>query len=112
MYQDEPTQFSESLKQSDYLITARLHGMILGFLLDIPVSMISYRRKFEDFADTWGIVPPERRFSEDTVRADEVMDRLSYYPYAPATREKMMGDAKKNFEVISPSILQHKEEVL
>ncbi len=101
VYNNDPISFTKAIRECDYIMSSRLHGLVLGYFLNIPVSFISYRKKFEDFADSVGI-PKGKRFIEATVTTEELYRSIGVYPYKGVEEEVVRS--YRNFEVLRPEL--------
>ena len=101
IYNNNPVSFTKAIRECDYIVSSRLHGLVLGYFLNIPVSFISYRKKFEDFADSVGI-PRAKRFVEATVTTEELYRSIGVYPYKGVEDE--VARSYRNFEVLHPEL--------
>ena len=101
VYNHDPVAFTKKIRECDYIVSSRLHGLVLGYFLNIPVSFISYRKKFEDFADSVGI-PKGKRFVEATATTEELYRSVGVYPHKGIDEEVVRS--YRNFEVLRPEL--------
>lgn len=96
-YTDHHEQFTRAMRETDFFITTKLHGLLLSFLMNIPCTSISYQKKFEDFCSDIHL-PPEHQWTQANFDPVAIADSVA--PYAYVDQTPFFEAAQKNFDVL------------
>ena len=78
-YRSDTKEFIRALSLCDFHVTTKFHGAVISYISGIPFTIISYQRKFEDFAEDIGL-PMSQRFTQTTIDMEKILDSIHYYP--------------------------------
>lgn len=95
-YGGDVDEFTQHIRSCDFLISTRLHGAIMAFLLNIPFSCICYHKKCDDLA-AYIQLPEKYVFKQPGFSASVVIDSVSSYTLP--CQEKYINEAMKNYAV-------------
>lgn len=98
LYDCDTKSFTEELKSVDFMISTKLHGAIMSFLLRIPFTTLSYQRKIDDFIN-YIKLPAKYSFQQSNFDPDEIIKCIE--PYQLPNTEPFFKLSKKNFEVFN-----------
>jgi len=97
-YNGNTADLIKKVNECDFFISSKLHGGILAFLLNIPFALISYQKKFKDFAN-YIKLPENYVFDQENFKASEVYSRIGSYKLP--SQNEFIALAKKNFEIFN-----------
>jgi polysaccharide pyruvyl transferase WcaK-like protein len=89
-------QFLQSLRSCDFIISVRLHGLIISYLLNIPFYALSYHKKCDDFLSEVGVSP---RFQQDSEYFNVARVLSGVMPYSLKRSNLILKKSWVNFDI-------------